>query len=246
MDRISEFLNKRLAGIPAWLWGVIIGGSIALYAYLTRGEEVGVAPATVPFVDEFAPADAGDISGIPEVIDNENGIPIETNPAWIRFATDRLVADGEDPVLVNNALTKVLGGLEVTKQEAAMWGLAVRRFGPPPEGAPPIKVKGGSSPPPKGEPKPKPKVTKPARPTGLRASQVTRTSITLQWSPAARAVVYEINQKRARFADTVTDSQTAVRWKSLTPGKTYRYRVRAKNSAGYSPWSRTIRVTTRR
>lgn len=156
MDRITAFLNKRLAGIPAWIWGLIIGGSIALYAYLTRDEELTVAPETVPFVDEFAPGDAGDISGVP-IVDPPD-IPIETNPAWIRFVSDRLVADGEDPVLVQNALTKVLAGLEVTEQEAAMYALAVRRFGAPPEGAPPIVIK--PSPEPKEEepdPKPKPK-----------------------------------------------------------------------------------------
>lgn len=136
----KQALQYRLLGVPAWLWGVVIGGGIAAYAWITRssGDDVTPAPAAPASTDYGDAVDAGDIQGIPTVKDTSP--PVTTNPAWIRVVTDRLVALGYDPVQVNNALTKGLAGLTLTAQEAALWNEAVRRYGAPPEGAPPITV----------------------------------------------------------------------------------------------------------
>jgi hypothetical protein len=134
-----EFFKKEIAGIPAWMWGVIIGGSIAVYAWIVRKDDdtITVASAApISPIDYGAAGSAEDIAGIPTI--TPTTITPTNNPAWIRIVADGLVADGQDPVQVNNALTKVLAGLEVTAQEAALWSIAVRKYGQPPEGAPPI------------------------------------------------------------------------------------------------------------
>lgn len=157
MNGLMGMLQKRIGGLPAWGWALIIAGVIVGYAYLTRSGDDGPTPAPVapPYPDDDLPSDAGDIPGEPQSPPKDNEIQITTNPAWIRYVTDRLVAEGlYGAVEVTNALTKVLGGIDVTEQEAAIYNLAVRRFGAPPEGAPPIKV----------IPKPKPPTTTPPKP----------------------------------------------------------------------------------
>lgn len=148
MAGIKAALSYRLMGVPAWVWGLVVGGAVAAYAYMTRGDD-GVKPAPdagPSYVDTGGAADAGDVPGVPQV--TENPVPVTTNPAWIRVVTDKLVAAGYDPVQVNNALTKGLSGQMLTAQEAALWNEAVRRFGAPPEGAPPISVVPLPTPPP--------------------------------------------------------------------------------------------------
>lgn len=151
---LKQALQYRLLGVPAWLWGVVIGGGIAAYAWITRSDNtLTPAPAAPPSADYSGAADAGDIQGVPTVTDTS--VPVTTNPAWVRVVTDRLVALGYDPVQVNNALTKGLAGLALTAQEAALWNEAVRRYGAPPEGAPPITVTNpGPSPTPTPDPEP--------------------------------------------------------------------------------------------
>lgn len=140
MNQLMGMLQKRIAGLPAWAWALVIGGTIVGYAYLTRmSDGPKPAPTAPPYPSDDAAADAGDIPGVP--VTPPRDIEVTTNPAWIRYVTDRLVAEGfYGAVEVTNALTKVLGGIDVTEQESAIYNVAVRRFGAPPEGAPPIKV----------------------------------------------------------------------------------------------------------
>jgi hypothetical protein len=142
MGRLMELLRRPIAGIPAYGWALVVAGTIVAYAYIQRYREgtnaVKTAPEAFPYADAGEPSDSGDISGVPSTPDRD--IPITTNPAWIRYTTDRLVAESHSAVDVGNALNKALSGLELTEQEAALWNLAVRRFGAPPEGHPPIVV----------------------------------------------------------------------------------------------------------
>jgi len=151
-------LTRRIFGVQAWVWAVVITAGIVAYAYLTRGRNaLEPAPETHPFPDGSVPADAGDVPGVVVPGPGDTFRP-ETNPAWLRWVVDRMRISGEDPTLVHNAATKVLSGLEVTQQEAAMWNEIVRRFGPPPEGAPPIVITPTAPPTstPPGAPKPAP------------------------------------------------------------------------------------------
>lgn len=140
MDIRSAF-SKKLAGLPVWVWALVIAGGILAYAYITDSGDDGPSTVDDPgaaYPDGSQPGDAGDIEGTPST--PERTVPITTNPAWIRYVTDRMVAAGEDPIEVSNALTKGLAGLRMTQREAALWRLAVQRYGPPPEGAPPLDV----------------------------------------------------------------------------------------------------------
>jgi LysM repeat protein len=172
---IGDMLQTKLLGLPAWVWGLVIGGGIVAYAYISRSTDDGpeVAPVAPPDGGFADAGDAGDIPGLPTIPDQST--PVTTNPAWVRVVTDRLVAQGYDPVQVNNALTKGLAGINLTAQEAALWNEAVRRFGAPPEGAPPIVVDGPALPPVTAPPVTTPPVTAPPVTTPPAAPKRTHT-----------------------------------------------------------------------
>lgn len=67
------------------------------------------------------------------------GLPAPvTNQQWSRLAFDELVAKGDDPTLVGNALSKFLAGQTLSDAEKSIVSLAETIFGAPPEGLIPI------------------------------------------------------------------------------------------------------------
>lgn len=146
MEKFTAMLTKRLGPLPIWSWAVVAVAAILAYAYWRKSQEPDYAIAPVATPDQ-APADAGfldDVQGIPGGVSTEpveREITFTSNEAWARYVVDRLTIRGEDPVAVTNALNKVLYGQEVTLIEAAIYNDAVRRYGPPPESVPVIKIK---------------------------------------------------------------------------------------------------------
>ncbi|MFF9281146.1 chitinase [Streptomyces griseosporeus] len=81
----------------------------------------------------------------------------------------------------------------------------------------------------------------PAAPTGLTATTVTSTSVTLSWTPAAGATSYEVYRDGTRVQTTSTASATVT---GLSPSTAYAFQVSALNDAGESPRSATVTATT--
>jgi hypothetical protein len=84
-------------------------------------------------------------------------------------------------------------------------------------------------------PTPKPPAKPPAEPTGIRATSVTATSVTLTWNPDPGATSYRI---RATYQGNLVQersvSGTSVTVSGLAPDRTYTFHVAASNSAGTS------------
>jgi len=100
----------------------------------------------------------------------------------------------------------------------------------------------GSTPPP---PPPQP----PGQPGTPSASGVTSNSVTLTWSASSGTVTsYQIERATGAtstsFAQVGTSSTTSFTDTGLSANTTYRYRVRAVNAAGPSPYSGIVNVTT--
>lgn len=248
MGRLMEMLRRPIAGVPAWGWALVIAGTIAAYAWIQRLRE-GDGPKVVPdggyALDDAGATDAGDIPGTPSVPDRD--IPVSTNPSWVRVVTDKLVAAGAySPIEVGNALNKVLGGLEVTAQEAAIWNEAVRRFGAPPEGHPPVVVK-PTTPPPTSPPT---SAALPA-PGGLRVVSVTSTGVTLAWNAVSGAKSYRVfmSDGSGPTPGSVSTDTTSrqFRWTGLRPNAQHYFSVATVNSAGVrGATTRTITVRTKK
>ena len=84
---------------------------------------------------------------------------------------------------------------------------------------------------------------KPSAPTGLKAVKATSTTAVVSWNPVSGATSYQVQYWRQGMADFKDDSDyktasaTSFTSKGLGNYDTFKYRVRAKNSAGASAWS---------
>lgn len=90
----------------------------------------------------------------------------------------------------------------------------------------------------------------PIAPTARAAINITSTSFKVSWSPVPLAAEYQFDLSADNFATFVSGynnravNDTILNLTNLTPNTSYSYRVRAKNTAGASPNSNTIAVTT--
>lgn len=90
--------------------------------------------------------------------------------------------------------------------------------------------------------------TPPPAPADLAATGLTDTSVSLAWSAATGATGYEVLRAAGTtggsFDPVTTVAGTSFTDTGLEPETSYRYQVRARNSAGASPVSATLAVTT--
>jgi endo-1,4-beta-xylanase len=89
----------------------------------------------------------------------------------------------------------------------------------------------------------------PGPPGTPTASNVTNTSLTLSWAASSGTVTnYQIERctgaSCTNFVQVATSTTTSTNQTGLTAATTYRYRVRATNSAGNSQYSAITNVTT--
>ncbi|MGA5526930.1 chitinase [Streptomyces pseudogriseolus] len=81
----------------------------------------------------------------------------------------------------------------------------------------------------------------PAPPTGLRASGVTATSVSLSWSPVSGATGYAVYRDGTKVRTVTGTSATLT---GLSPSTAYAFQVAALNDAGESARSATVTATT--
>lgn len=81
----------------------------------------------------------------------------------------------------------------------------------------------------------------PGPPSGLKASNITQTSVDLDWGAAASASAYTPYENGIALAAVTGTSATIT---GLTPGTTYLFAADAVNAAGHSAPSAAISVTT--
>lgn len=167
--------NLRLFGFPWWAVGLGIAGIIVIFivirnhfknvqtasnqnaldanaanaslqagAAISDQSQYGLPPGPIGSFLGSDPQNPAYPVGL-----NPQGIPGPvTNIQWARLVADQLIAKGDDPTLVTNALTKYLNGATLNNQEQAVINLALQTLGQPPEGVVPIQIvtgDGGSS-----------------------------------------------------------------------------------------------------
>jgi fibronectin type 3 domain-containing protein len=86
----------------------------------------------------------------------------------------------------------------------------------------------------------------PPAPTGLRAAALSSTSTTVSWGASSGATTYQVQRSPngSTWTTLTSTAQTSYNDTGLTAATTYSYRVIAANSAGTSPPSTTVSVTT--
>lgn len=164
MSQVTDALTSKVGPLPAWAWGLGLGGGII--AFRTWKAKQSTPPAAVTSDGETAageanpqdgtPADGGEPGtvgnyGLPSGYQANPGGVIgsdgtysgsnaptgpDTNLDWSNMAFDILRAQGYSPLPASEAIRKYLNGEPVTPQEEGMVSLALRQLGQPPEGAP--------------------------------------------------------------------------------------------------------------
>jgi hypothetical protein len=100
-------------------------------------------------------------------------------------------------------------------------------------------------------PKPPPKAaTHPSKPRFISGSARSHAAV-ISWATprkngGARIDRYQVHRFNSDFDKSVRASKHSVRFNGLNPAKTYSFYVRAHNRAGWSDWSRIVRVKPRR
>lgn len=172
---VTKELDTKIAGVPAWGIGALLAGGVIVFVYVrnkknqaedsaTSATDTGtdtsgtdVDPATgLPYADESS-YDTG-IDSLSGLSTDESAYPVgltaqgtpapTTNVQWERLVADELLAKGDDPTLISNALTKYLSGGSLTAAENGIVSLALQMFGAPPEGLLPITPVTPVTPPP--------------------------------------------------------------------------------------------------
>jgi hypothetical protein len=97
-------------------------------------------------------------------------------------------------------------------------------------------------------PRPPADRTAPTQPTNLRATQVTQTSVSLEWNPSTDNVgvmYYSVSMDGHPGVINVWDGETSTTWSFLKPGQTVTFRVRAYDAqSNASTPSNSVTVTT--
>jgi hypothetical protein len=120
-------------------WGVVVAGGLGIAYMLNKGAnraETSQEPLVEPGVGTgLVPAGA---AFVPSESDQDTGPA--NNQAWGQQALNWLITQGQNAAVADNAIRKYLAGEALTLQENALIGLALTKFGAPPEALPPTTV----------------------------------------------------------------------------------------------------------
>ncbi|SRR5258706_3032661 len=161
-------LRGRVGRFPVWLLGLILAGVFVIFVLirnrasknasqtvgdLTGGtggyvdptisdtSSYGLPPGPIGSYLSNDPTNAAYPVGL-----TPQGIPGPvTNQQWGRLVADQLIAKGDDPTLVSNALYKYLSGASLNASESSVINLAQQMLGQPPEGVIPIQIVTGTN-----------------------------------------------------------------------------------------------------
>lgn len=138
--------SRKVGPFTLQQWGLVVGSGLVIGLYLRHrnaGQPADLLPSladtgTSSTGGTYVPVGAGAGSGGSTAAPSTPTGGPTTNLEWQTRATEALVAQGQDPSLVHDALSKFLNGEPVTPQERALIAMAIRAWGEPPEGAPSI------------------------------------------------------------------------------------------------------------
>lgn len=234
----GKFKGRR--GLVALV--VLAGAGYVGWRYWTASRQAASGPPVTG--DVGAPVDAsgivgagggaGNIQYAGSTQDMTDPNKINTNVQWTAAAVERLSATGGfDSAAVYVALGDFLARRPLTQAEQNIVRAAIAAAGPPPEGGPYTIIEQVGP------------VTLTA-PTGLKATAVGKTTITIEFKPVTGAAMYYL------YRDGVTGNisgsrNTTIVASGLSAGKTYKLSVAAAATTGkVGPRSATISVTTKK
>lgn len=140
---------------------LLIGGGVAIAVYVWWTRRNGTPQPAVPADPTVTDGPSGRTPQTdPEVGNTSTGTlgprKYTNNADWLSDGTDFLKGRGTPAGAAYDALTKALGGLQVTSQESAWVSQVIGALGAPPEGMPPLNAQAPptTTPPTTGKPLP--------------------------------------------------------------------------------------------
>lgn len=140
MDRLTD----KIGGVPVWVWGVIIGGLVVVWTWVSRRGSSGAAPASgaANISSEEATALNGALQGLSSGSNPlTSGVPSAAEPGetrsndwWLNQSLVHVLSLGASPLTAQRALQKYLQGQPLTEAEAKIINQAVTKYGLPPQG----------------------------------------------------------------------------------------------------------------
>jgi hypothetical protein len=277
VSELTDSLTYKLGPLPAWAWGLSAGAAIlAVQAFRRRNAPVPADPATGtealppevvtgggaydPFTMSPSPMGGGSWATAPRVPDpadddTEVSKKPTTNDEWRRAASDWLITEGYSATLVSDSLVRFLDGLALNAQQKAAVNAAIRRWGVPPQGAPPIIDQPGpvvTPPPPSATQRPgAPRDVRVVHRPGTGTDQ--RSTAHVGWAPptvnggsavTGYKVEWEAQSYPGRWSTAPVTASTFVEVKNLSPGISVRFRVTAINAKGAGTPTTTAYSTT--
>ena len=214
----GNVLTKKVGPLPTWAWlGIIgIGGAAVWYFYKSRQANAAASSGTA--------AQSGNCTDT-----NGNSVPCDQVDYGGQIAT------------LQTELQDLQGG---EAGEGATTATTPPPKPPPGAGNPPPVT-----PPPGGAGNPPPVQPKPGVPgpvAGLRASKVTRTSVTLTWDRTAGATLYYVQLTyQSKTIASRTVATTSATFMGLRPDSSMHGHVSARNASGQGPTAQVAFHTPR-
>lgn len=241
-------LGKKVGPLPVGAWIAVVVGGLGIAWYINRnsggGGSIfggGQGSESVALPDSDVGTGGGQfISSPPTTVDNTPQ-SYETNDQWARAAILHLLSEGKDPVKATSAVNKYIAELAVTAEEQAMIGLAIQALGPPPTlptnpPAPPVVEPPDTTTP--------PVAVALTPPSGVKATAIGTTSVTLEWNKVPGAHSYRVYRK-GLGVNIGGSMDTKIRVGGLKRNTTYYFHVRAldaKGKLGPASASKTVKT----
>ncbi|MGH3077702.1 MAG: fibronectin type III domain-containing protein, partial [Gaiellaceae bacterium] len=161
-------------------------------------------------------------------------------------ATDDVAVAGYDVAVTGKpaiSVTQTSATLSALTCDTA-YAIAVRAFDAAGNRSPASTIDSATGPCASPSPTPPADTTAPSAPTGLAASNVSQTSLTLSWSPSSDnvgVIAYDVSRNGTK---TVTVASTSSNQTALTCGTSYTFAVVARDAAGNSSQAAQLNVST--
>lgn len=239
LDSVKEAFQGKRGKV------LIVGGGIAIAVYVYWTRVHGSTPAATDTTGtDTGTSSAGAGAGAttspqsdPTVGNTTTGTGRRTyanNGEWLSDATDFLAGRGVPSGSAYSALSKALGGLQVTAQEASWVSQAIGALGAPPEGMPPLN---STAPPGTGSTQ-----GKLTAPTGLKVTNTSSTAVTLTWTGVSGAKGYQVATNGGHPQQAYYPGLTVTH---LKPNTQYSIAVRAASGSAVGP-AATVTARTKK
>lgn len=200
--------------MPPWVWIVAIAGGLGLSFLLQRrGTDAEPPEGGDTAATPFFPGTQGAVvlPGGPASTITLEPPKIETNRDWRREGTILAIAVGMSAVKVQMAIDDYLRGEPLDDQEASIVEFLLKRLGPPPEGAMPIKIE---QPPAAPVPKPsKPPSTTP--PQRERPRTPARRFVVVRPGDNLWKIAHAELHRRKGLGSRVSNAEVLVYWRRV-------------------------------